>query len=61
MTIISGHQPVCLPWLGLLHKALLADRFVFMDDVQYLRQDWNNRNKIRTPGGWQWLTVPVAL
>lgn len=61
MIIVSGHQPVYLPWLGLLHKAALADRFVFMDDVQYLRQDWNNRNKIRTPDGWHWLTAPVAL
>lgn len=58
--VVSGHQPAYLPWLGLLHKASLADVFVYMDDVQYLERDWNNRNRIKTPqGGAQWLTVPV--
>lgn len=61
MRIVSGHQPVYLPWLGLFHKASLADVFVFMDDVQYLRQDWNNRNKIKGSQGAFWLTVPVRL
>jgi len=61
MRAVTGHQPVYLPWLGLLHKISLADLFVFMDDVQYLRQDWNNRNKIRGAKGEFWLTVPVKL
>ena len=62
MKIISGHQPVYLPWLGLIHKAFLADVFVFMDDVQYLSQDWNNRNRIKNPQGKAiWLTVPVNI
>lgn len=61
MKIISGHQPVYLPWLGLFHKIALCDEFVFMDDVQYLRQDWNNRNKIKGSHGAFWLTVPVSL
>lgn len=59
MKIISGHQPVYLPWIGLFHKLALCDTFVYMDTVQYLAQDWNNRNKIRTPHGWTWLTVPI--
>ncbi|MCB0335413.1 MAG: WbqC family protein [Bdellovibrionales bacterium] len=59
MRIISGHQPCYLPWLGLFHKLSLCDCFVFMDTVQYLEQDWNNRNKIRTSQGWQWLSIPV--
>jgi len=59
MRIVSGHQPVYLPWLGLFHKLSLCDVFVYMDTVQYLEQDWNNRNKIRTPDGWMWLTVPI--
>ena len=59
MRIISGHQAVYLPWLGLFHKLSLCDVFVYMDTVQYLRNDWNNRNKIRTPQGWTWLTVPI--
>jgi hypothetical protein len=40
--IVTGHQPVYLPWLGLFHKISLADVFVLMDDVQYLVRDWNN-------------------
>jgi len=61
MTIVSGHQPVYLPWLGLFHKLSLADVFVFMDDVQYLENDWNNRNKIKGSQGTFWLTAPVRL
>lgn len=61
MKIITGHQPVYLPWLGLFHKIALADVFVFMDDVQYLQQDWNNRNRIKGPRGAFWLTVPVHV
>lgn len=59
MKIISGHQPVYLPWIGLFHKLHLCDEFVYMDTVQFLKQDWNNRNKIRTPHGFFMLTVPI--
>lgn len=59
MKIVTGHQPVYLPWLGLFHKISLADAYVFMDDVQYLHQDWNNRNKIKGTQGEFYLTVPV--
>ncbi len=62
LLIVSGHQPAYLPWLGLLHKASLADTFVFMDDVQYLERDWQNRNQIKVSEGKSiWLTVPVDL
>lgn len=57
--ILTAHQPVYLPWLGLFHKAALADSFVSFNQVQYLPKDWNNRNKIKTPNGPIWLTVPV--
>ena len=57
--ILTAHQPVYLPWLGLFHKIALADKFVSFNQVQYLPKDWNNRNKIRTPNGSIWLTVPV--
>jgi hypothetical protein len=60
--IISGHQPAYLPWLGLLHKASLADIFIFMDDVQYLERDWQNRNRIKvSDSSSTWVTVPVDL
>ncbi len=40
-----------------------ADVFVFYDDVQYDKNGWRNRNRIRTHGepGWSWLTLPVKL
>ena len=51
-----------IPWLGffsLIHK---ADIFVFLDDVQWTRQDWRNRNRIRLQEGeWKWLTVPIKI
>jgi hypothetical protein len=57
--ILSAHQPVYLPWLGLFHKIALADIFCVFDIVQYQRKDFNNRNKIKTSSGPIWLTVPV--
>ena len=57
--ILTAHQPVYLPWLGLFHKIALADEFVIFDQVQYLPKDWMNRNKIKTQIGSIWLTVPV--
>ena len=52
-------QPSYLPWLGFFDQMCRADTFVYLDDVQFTRRDWRNRNKIRTREGWAWLTVPV--
>jgi hypothetical protein len=54
-------QPGYLPWLGYFEQMAAADCFVALDDVQYTKQDWRNRNRIRTnhAEGWAWLTVPV--
>jgi hypothetical protein len=57
--IISAHQPVYLPWLGLFHKIALADLFCYFDIAQYQTKDYNNRNKIKTHSGEIWLSVPV--
>lgn len=57
--ILTAHQPVYLPWLGLFHKIALSDAFCYFDDVQYQIKDFNNRNKIKTAQGPVWLTVPV--
>lgn len=56
---LTIHQPEHLPWLGLFHKISQADTFVVLDDVQYRRRYFQNRNKIRTKDGWQWLIVPL--
>ncbi len=60
MSIISIHQPNYLPWSGFFHKWLLADTFVILDNVQYHKNEWQNRNQIKTAQGKTWLTVPVT-
>jgi hypothetical protein len=52
-------QPSYLPWIGYFEQMVRADQYVFLDNVQFTRRDWRNRNKIRTNKGWAWLTVPV--
>ncbi len=48
-----------VPWKGYFDLIRRADEFVLYDDVQYTRRDWRNRNRIKTPHGTQWLTIPV--
>jgi hypothetical protein len=48
-----------IPWKGYFDLINLVDEFILYDDVQYTRRDWRNRNKIKTPRGLRWLTVPV--
>ncbi|MDQ7018976.1 MAG: WbqC family protein [Robiginitomaculum sp.] len=59
MTSLAIMQPVYLPWLGYFEQMALCDHFIFLDDVQYTKQDWRNRNRIRTKKDWCWLTIPV--
>lgn len=56
---VTIHQPEHMPWLGFFHKINMADVFVILDNVQYRKNYFQNRNKIRTAEGWSWLTVPV--
>src|SRR5262245_59727696 len=60
MTIVSAHQPGYIPWLGYFHKILLADKFVIMDDVQFEKNSFTNRNKVLANGAPVFLTIPVA-
>ena len=57
--IVAAHQPHYLPWLGYLAKWAAADLFVFLDTVQYEKNGWQNRNRIKTSEGARWLSVPV--
>jgi hypothetical protein len=52
-------QPSYIPWRGYFHQIHKADIFMFFDDVQYDQRGWRNRNRVKTAGGVQWLTVPV--
>lgn len=54
-------QPSYLPWVGYFNQILKSDHFVFLDDVLYTKNDWRNRNRIKTPTGVEWLTVPVDI
>lgn len=55
------HQPEHLPWLGLIHKIAISDTYVILDNVQYKKNYFENRNKIYTNQGWNWLTLPVKM
>ncbi len=59
--ILSAHQPAYLPWLGFFHKIAISDDFVILDNVQFEKNSFTNRNKIKTAHGTTWLTVPVLL
>jgi hypothetical protein len=57
--IVAVHQPQYLPWLGYFDKMRRADVFCFLNDVQFKKNEWQNRNRIKTAQNWQWVTVPV--
>ena len=59
--IVAIHQPNYLPWLGFFHKMYNSNVFVLLDNTQYPRRTVCNRNKIKTPQGWVWLTIPVLI
>ncbi|MBZ4410075.1 WbqC family protein [Myxococcus sp. XM-1-1-1] len=49
-----------LPWKGYFDIIHSVDLFVFYDDVQFTKNDWRHRNRIKTPRGPEWLSVPVG-
>ncbi|MEI6949518.1 WbqC family protein [Paraflavisolibacter sp. H34] len=48
-----------IPWKGYFDLINSVDEFVLYDDMQYTKNDWRNRNKIKSPKGLHWLTIPV--
>jgi hypothetical protein len=50
-----------IPWRGYFDLINSVDEFILYDDMQYTRRDWRNRNKIKTPEGSKWLTIPVQV
>ena len=61
MTTVAVLQPSYLPWLGFFEQMYRADIFIYFDDVQFDKNGWRNRNRIKTANGLLWLTVPVSL
>jgi hypothetical protein len=59
MVKVAILQPGYLPWLGFFDLMSQVDTFIILDDVQYTVRDWRSRNRIKTPDGAIWLTVPV--
>lgn len=57
--IVAIHQPNFLPWIGFFYKILKSDIFVLLDIVQFSKNSYQNRVKIKIPQGALWLTVPV--
>ena len=58
---IAIAQPTYLPWLGYFDLLDQVDKFVLLDTVQFEKQSWQQRNRIKTPTGLLWLTVPVVF
>tara|TARA_B100001540_G_scaffold293391_1_gene292477 strand:+ start:438 stop:1133 length:696 start_codon:yes stop_codon:yes gene_type:complete len=59
MTNVMIRQPGYLPNIGFFKKIQSCDLFVYLDDAQFVKDRFDNRNKIRTIDGYRWLTVPV--
>jgi hypothetical protein len=58
--IVSINQPAYLPWLGYFERIARSDLHVVLDHVQFEKNSFTNRNKIRLKSGTTWLTIPVA-
>jgi len=59
MKKIAILQSNYIPWKGYFDLINMVDEFILYDEVQYTKNDWRNRNKIKTSQGVQWLTIPV--
>jgi len=60
MKKVAVLQSNYIPWKGYFDLISQVDEFIFYDDVKYSYGDWRNRNKIKTPDGLLWLSVPVG-
>lgn len=60
MKKIAILQSNYIPWKGYFDMIAAVDEFVLYDDMQFTKNDWRNRNKIKTPNGLEWLSIPVG-
>ncbi len=59
--VIAISQSNYIPWKGYFDLIQSAHAFVIYDDMQYTKNDWRNRNRIKTANGLSWLTIPVQV
>ncbi len=60
MKRVCIHQPDFIPYLGFFHRLLISDLFIVLDDVPISKpRGWTHRDKIKTPFGERWLTLPI--
>lgn len=59
--VLSSIQSSFLPWFGYFSMMKASSHFIILDDVQFDKNGWRNRNRINRNGEYQWLTVPVRL
>ena len=60
MSIVCIHQPDFVPYLGFFHRLLIADHFILLDDVQFIRRGWHHRDRIKSRNGSVWLTLSLC-
>ncbi|MBS3055940.1 MAG: WbqC family protein [Candidatus Aenigmarchaeota archaeon] len=56
---VTIHQPNYIPWIGFFNKIKMSDTLIILDTVDYSKNSVHNRNKIRTPKSWMYLTIPI--
>lgn len=57
---VAINQSNYIPWKGYFDIIHDVDFFVFYDDVQFTKNDWRNRNRVKGPNGSQWITIPAG-
>ena len=60
MKKVAVCQSNYIPWKGYFDMIAAVSHFIILDDVQYTKNDWRNRNIIKGPNGLQWLTIPTG-
>lgn len=61
MKKIAILQSNYIPWKGYFDLIAAVDEFIIYDEMQYTKNDWRNRNKIKTGKGVEWITIPVRV
>jgi len=57
--LVSIMQPTFLPWVGYFDLIDQSHRFIYLDNVKFSRQSWQQRNRIKTASGLQWVSLTV--